>query len=276
MLTMSPVLTQTAEPQDTLATHIHAVERAIQIMHSHLREPLSLADLASAAYLSPAYFNRIFRRQIGIPPVEYLSALRLQTARRLLLATSLSVTDICFEVGYTSPGSFTTRFTQLAGLSPRLVRQYAHRAALPQIVPPAEHAARFSFSPAPDHRHATIPMTRMLQGRITAPPTFHGVIYVGLFTRPIPQGSPVRCAKLYAPGSYQLTSVPDGVYYLLAAAFPVTANLQSYLLPGDNAVYAKSAGPLIMRNGHLVGDPDLVLRPPLLTDPPLVMALPLL
>ena len=87
MLAVSPPFTTVAEPQGSLASHNHAVERTIQIMRAHLREPLTLADLASAAYLSPAYFNRIFRRQIGIPPVEYLSALRLQTARRLLLAT---------------------------------------------------------------------------------------------------------------------------------------------------------------------------------------------
>ncbi|MGZ3585463.1 MAG: helix-turn-helix domain-containing protein [Ktedonobacterales bacterium] len=279
MLAVSPPLTEAAEPQVTLAIHMRAVESAIHVMHTHLREPLTLGDLASAAYLSPAHFNRIFRRQIGIPPVEYLSGLRLQTARRLLLSTSLSVTDICFEVGYTSPGSFTTRFTQLAGLSPRLVRQHAHRAALPLI----EHAAQLSTTldhidhiDRIDHIHNTTHAAHTLQGRISAPPAFQGVIYVGLFTRPIPQGSPIRCAKLYAPGPFRLTGVPDGIYYLLAAAFPVTASLQSYLLPGEKILHAKSASPLIMRNGHLFGDPNLILRPPVLTDPPLVMALPLL
>lgn len=274
MLAVPPPPAEVAEPQVTLATHMRAVERAIHVMRAHLRESLTLGDLASAAYLSPAHFNRIFRRQIGIPPVEYLSGLRLQTARRLLLSTSLSVTDVCFEVGYTSPGSFTTRFTQLAGLSPRLLRQQAHRAALPPIEPSAHYIA--PFPALPDHLHNTIHPAYTLQGQITAPPTFHGVIYVGLFTRPIPQGSPVRCARLYAPGPFRLTGVPDGVYYLLSAAFPVAGNLQSYLLPGENALYAKGTGPLIMRNGRLSGDPNLILRPPLLTDPPLVMALPLL
>ena len=177
-------------------------------------------------------------------------------------------------MGYSSPGSFTTRFTQLAGLSPRILRQQAHRAELPLILPPIDSSARFQVTTR--HLRDRIPVARALQGRITAPPAFNGVIYIGLFTRPIPQGSPVRCAKLYAPGSYQLTAVPDGVYYLLAAAFPITATLQSYLLPGEEGLYAKGAGPLIMRHGRLTGDPNLVLRPPLLTDPPLVMALPLL
>jgi len=109
----------------TLAAHTSAIEQVIQIMHAHLHEPLSLDDLASAACLRPFHFNRVFRRLIGIPPGEFLSALRLQAARQLLLATSLSVTEICFEVGYSSIGSFTSRFTYMVGLPPRLLHQQA-------------------------------------------------------------------------------------------------------------------------------------------------------
>ena len=65
----------------------------------------------------------------------------------------------------------------------------------------------------------------------------------------------MRCTKLSSPGVYLIHDVPDGVYHLRAAAFPVAADPRSPLLPGD---------------------PDLVLQPPRLTDPPLVMGLPLL
>src|SRR5260370_42420128 len=87
-------------------------------MHTHLEEVLALEDLASVACLSPSHFHSVFCRLIGIPPGEFLSALRLQRARHLLLTTSLSVTEICFAVGYTSTGSFTTRFTHRVGPSP--------------------------------------------------------------------------------------------------------------------------------------------------------------
>src|SRR5256714_15274685 len=103
-----PVLSEGAAPHVTFAAQTQAVERAIQTMHTHLDEELTLEDLASVAYLSPSHFHRVFRRLIGIPPGEFLAALRFQTARRLLLTTALSVTEICFEVGYTSIGSFTT------------------------------------------------------------------------------------------------------------------------------------------------------------------------
>ncbi|HEU0001041.1 MAG TPA: AraC family transcriptional regulator, partial [Ktedonobacteraceae bacterium] len=126
MQTATPVFSEDGARHETLAAQMQAVERAIQTMHTHLHEMLTLEDLASVAYLSPSHFHRVFGRLIGIPPGEFLSALRFQAARHLLLTTSLSVTDICFEVGYTSIGSFTSRFTHLVGLSPRLLRQRAH------------------------------------------------------------------------------------------------------------------------------------------------------
>src|SRR6184192_3219945 len=181
-----PVLSEGAAPHVTLAAQTQAVERVIQTMHTHLHEVLTLEDLASVACLSPSHFHRVFCRLIGIPPGEFLSALRFQAARRLLVTTSLIVTDICFEVGYTSTGSFTTRFTHLVGLSPRLLRQRAH--AFEPL--PIEQAEPFPKTPS------GMPMKNALLGRISAPATFRGTIYVGLFPSPIPQGKPVCCTKL--------------------------------------------------------------------------------
>jgi AraC family transcriptional regulator len=266
MRTATPVFREDTARQVTLAAHTQAVERAIQTMHTHLHELLTLEDLASVACLSPSHFNRVFRRLLGIPPGEFLSALRFQAARRLLLTTPLKVTDICFEVGYTSTGSFTSRFTQRVGLSPRLLRQRAH-AFEPLTAEPVELCPM-----AP----SSLPMKHALQGWISAPATFRGAIYVGLFTSPIPQGRPVRCTRLSSPGWYLLHDVPDGVYYLRAAAFPVAADIHSSLLPGEKMLLGNNASALVIRHGQVSGDLDLVLHPPRLTDPPLVMGLPLL
>src|SRR5438552_3162102 len=100
---------------DTLSHRNRAVERVIQMMHERLDEPLCLRTLARIAFLSPYHFHRIFRQITGIPPSQFLTALRLQTAKGLLLTTPRSVTDVCFDVGYNSLGSFITRFTQLVG-----------------------------------------------------------------------------------------------------------------------------------------------------------------
>jgi AraC family transcriptional regulator len=266
MQTTTPVFREDAARPVTLAAQTQAVEHAIQAMHTHLHEVLALEDLASVACLSPSHFHRTFGRLIGIPPGEFLSALRMQAARRLLLTTSLSVTDICFEVGYTSTGSFTSRFTHLVGLSPRQLRQRA-RTFEPLAAEPAEFCLTMSEG---------MPRKHALLGRISAPTTFRGTIYVGLFTGPIPQGAPVRCTTLISPGWYLLNGVPDGVYHLRAAAFPVTADLHSALLPGEKLLLGNNASSLVICHGQVSGDPDLVLHPPRLTDPPLVMGLPLL
>ena len=260
------VLAVDANPLSTAAFHVQAVEQAIQTMHSHFHEALSLEDLADAACLSPYYFNRVFRRIIGIPPVEFLAALRLQKARHLLLTTSLSVTDICFDVGYTSTGTFTTRFTQQAGLSPRLLRQQAREFDLPFVESAGE-------VPILQSQHA---WRNVLSGEVSAPEDFRGVIYLGLFPRPLPQGRPVRCTRLYGSGRYLLGDIPDGVYYLLSAAFPLAGDCQSYCLPGERLLLGRAQTPLIVRAGLIFGEPDVVLRSPRLTDPPLVMALPFL
>jgi AraC-like DNA-binding protein len=266
MQTAPPVFREDATRHVTLAAQRQAVERAIQIMHTHLQEVLTLEDLASVACVSSSHFHRVFCRLIGIPPGEFLAALRFQAARRLLVTTSLSVTEICFEVGYTSIGSFTSRFTHLVGLSPRLLRQRAHR-----FEPPPREPAELCPTTL-----SGISRNNALLGRISAPATFRGTIYVGLFPGPIPQGRPVRCTRLSSPGWYRLHDVPDGVYHLRAAAFPVAADLHASLLPGEKMLLGHNASPLVIGHGQVAGDPDLFLHPPHLFDPPLVMGLPLL
>jgi AraC family transcriptional regulator len=266
MQVAAPDFREDTARQATVVYHTQVVERTIQIMHAHLHELLTLEDLASVAHMSPSYFNRVFRRLIGIPPVEFLAALRFQTARQLLLTTSLSVTDICFEVGYTGIGSFSSRFTQLVGLSPRLLRQKAQA-----FEPLPAELADLSCT-----EFSGIAMKHALLGRISAPASFRGTIYVGLFSSPIPQGRSVRCTKLSSPGLYMIHGIADGVYHLRAAAFPAASDLQSSLLPGEKMLLGNNACPLVICNGHVTGDPDLVLHAPRLIDPPLVMGLPLL
>ena len=68
--------------------------------------------------LTPYHFARIFRNVTGIPPGEFLTAVRLERTKQLLLDTDLGVAEVCFEVGYESVGTFATRFKDLVGLPP--------------------------------------------------------------------------------------------------------------------------------------------------------------
>src|SRR5262249_48625370 len=79
-----------------------------------------------------------FREHTGVSPARFLGALRIEAAKRLLIETDDSILDICLRIGYSSLGSFSTRFTQMVGLSPGRYRQlgqsfYRHLAALLHI-----------------------------------------------------------------------------------------------------------------------------------------------
>ena len=93
------------------------------------REPLDVPTLARAAHLSPAHFSREFRRVFGETPHQYLLTRRLERAAALLRSTDHPVADICFEVGLSSVGSFTTSFRRVYGMTPS-----AYRAAHPPVM----------------------------------------------------------------------------------------------------------------------------------------------
>lgn len=100
--------------------------RARDLADARYGDPLSVADLAAAAGLSPAHFSRAFRQTFGESPHQYLLTRRLERAAALLAATDWSVARICFAVGWESVGSFTTTFRRVHGRAP-----LAYRAACP-------------------------------------------------------------------------------------------------------------------------------------------------
>jgi AraC-like DNA-binding protein len=112
--------------------------RAKDLADARYAEALSVQAMARAARLSPAHFSREFRKAFGEPPHRYLLTRRLERAAALLRSTDRSVADICFLVGLTSVGSFTTSFRRTFGLSPTECRAAhppaASRAQIPTCV----------------------------------------------------------------------------------------------------------------------------------------------
>ncbi len=103
------------------------LHRARDYMHASLGEALTITDIAAVAELSPYHFMRSFKEVFGQRPHAYLTQRRLERARFLLARTDQAVTHICFEVGFESPGAFSSLFHRQTGLSPRAYRQ-RHRA----------------------------------------------------------------------------------------------------------------------------------------------------
>jgi AraC family transcriptional regulator len=91
-------------------------------MDANLDRELPLAEIASAAHLSPFHFSRLFKKLTGSTPHAYLGALRIMRAKELLATTDLSITDVGVRVGYASSSHFTKAFRDATGLSPRAFR----------------------------------------------------------------------------------------------------------------------------------------------------------
>lgn len=108
-------------------------DRLFRLFTAHRRlrddilEPASLGDLAEQAGMSSFHFLRIFRETFGQTPHRLSVEFRLKRAKALLVETDLPVTQICFECGYESLGSFSHLFQKNAGVSPRQYRTNRRR-----------------------------------------------------------------------------------------------------------------------------------------------------
>ena len=96
--------------------------------------PLDVEALAREVHVSAGHLSRQFRAAYGRSPSSYLMTRRIERAMTLLRRGDLSVTDICFEVGFSSLGTFSTRFSELVGVSPSRYRQDAERISIPPCV----------------------------------------------------------------------------------------------------------------------------------------------
>lgn len=103
-----------------------ALRRARDRMDRDYASPLTVADLAHGALMSPAHFSRQFRAAYGETPYSYLMTRRVERAAALLRLGTMSVTEVCWSVGCSSLGSFSARFTELVGLTPTAYRALDH------------------------------------------------------------------------------------------------------------------------------------------------------
>lgn len=255
---------------ETEAQHLKAVQRVVATLREQSDETLSLQQLAEVAIMSPSHLDRVFHRMVGVSPRRYLSAVRLSTAKRLLLNTSLSVLDVCFEVGYRSLGSFTSLFSQRVGLPPSKFRQLVEKDSVriwEQInsrwAPP--RVGSRSHEPG-------------IYGTVSAPEDLRDPIFVGLFGSASPEGPPMACTVLQGPGEFQIQPVAAAQeVYPFAVALSWGGGWESLLLH-DSVVQAGSE----VENGWkipiagMAGPVELRLAPPSGLHPPISVAIPAL
>jgi AraC-like DNA-binding protein len=247
---------------DTVQFHADAVHRVIGAIRERLDDNISLKEMAELAHMSHCHFNRTFRRVTGLPPRRFLSALRVQAATRLLLDTDSTVTDICLEVGYSSLGTFIRRFSGVLGISPMRLRVMQQT--------PIQSLLRHSQTSS---ERATDDSAPSLVGRVQAPASFSGPIFIGLFATAIPEGAPLACTIQYSPGHFRIARVRAGRHYVFAVGLKWPDSLDDYF---NHEFALRGGGELVcMENGE-VDCGEIYLRRALPTDPPILVNLPVL
>lgn len=247
-------------PRDTTTAEVRyrAVVEVVRYMRANLlawNADLSLAALARKGGYSKPHLIQIFEEVTGTTPHHFYSSLRMQKAKELLVFTSASVTQIALDIGYESFSTFSRTFLRYVGMPPQRFREET-TAATPMKFP-LELLARSSRAAETDS----------IAGAVTAPDTPSGVIFIGAFTKGVPQGRPFAGTVLMAPGPFRLVRPAVPRFHLLAAHF---SRLPQQLLSSQTLVPDLVAGLRI--NESSPREPQLALRPLREVDPPLVMA----
>ncbi len=102
------------------------IQPAIDLMESEYDQPITLDEIAKAAYMSVSRFAHLFKEQTGQSPIDYLIGIRINHAKRLLITTDSSCAQICYSVGFNNQSYFTRTFKRLSGMTPRQFRQESH------------------------------------------------------------------------------------------------------------------------------------------------------
>jgi AraC-like DNA-binding protein len=123
--TIVAALLDDPEPQRVAPHVVRLVEDASRYMQEHLAEGIDLSSLSRVVAVSPGYLGRVFKRQMGTTPHQFLIDVRLEAAEGLLAETDLTVTQIAWRVGFASPSHLVTTFRARTGTTPLEFRRRA-------------------------------------------------------------------------------------------------------------------------------------------------------
>jgi AraC-like DNA-binding protein len=115
----------TSPAEDQRLRDLRLLRRVKDRIDRDYAQPLDVEALARGVHLSAGHLSREFKKAYGEAPYSYLMTRRIERAMTLLRKGDLSVTDVCFEVGCQSLGTFSTRFTELVGVPPSVYKQEA-------------------------------------------------------------------------------------------------------------------------------------------------------
>lgn len=235
--------------------HPAVLRSVVAVMRAGATDGMSTLDAADHAGYSPYHFNRLFSASMQVSPGQYLTGLRIEAAKRLLLSDTDSIIEIGAAVGFDSLSSFARRFRVMVGTSPGAFRRLADTVAETTIRP-------FHLG---DPRQAAVVVRPRLPAE--AWPGRAVALWVGWFPKPAPFGLPAGGVLTTSDDEVVLPLSP-GNPWLLSFAVPVHAGVADQLAP-KRPLVARHRLPLVAAatvdlHYEYAGDVDL----PLLTALP--------
>ncbi len=235
MVTVTAPTPHTVRVTGQRDVHEAAARRATRFIAEHATEPITVADMADAAGYSQFHFTRMFAERIRVTPNRYLAGIRFHRAKELLLTGDHSVVDICHEVGFNSPGTFTRRFREEVGVTPSELRRLADSLSETTpgpftLYPPGITEADVSAgAPNPlTGQVGTVTGSVHLPPRLREGPGLETLVWIGFYPAPSPAGLPVTGVLRHGEGTFRLPVVASAPW-LLATAVPATAGPVEHL-----------------------------------------------
>ncbi len=269
---------------ETTADHLAAITRVILRIRANLTERLAVEELAREARMEKSQLHDVFKQLTGTSPGHFQFCLRIQEAKSRLLTTDCSVTDICFDLGYSSGGTFSTKFKDSVGYSPTEFRERAMEFDF--------EAFRSRIGHRQSARHNTA--EPQLRGRLHDPEKPFKNLIVGTYQDHVPLGLPlsstlansadsflVRCPALpaFTMVVFSLPSDCSDTELLCCTNKAILRASHQYRLGRTGVLQTLTEGSLAWQSLFLKDRrsvfqlPNISLRPARLTDPPILTAL---
>ena len=193
-------------------------------MREHADRDLSIEELAARYGYSKFHFSREFKKAIGVTPNEYWAAVKMERSLAELQRSS-SILNAHLRAGYQSTGTFVTAFHKATGFTPG---QYKEELRKLHIL---SEAKRYEREGGRTYTHYSFnrndPQTyqaHRLEVSCHMPDDFKGLIFVGMFTKPLPAEAPILGKAMTRTNRCVIDQIPDGEYYVLACAIRSSAN----------------------------------------------------
>lgn len=206
-----------------------SIQEITEYMREHASRDLTIGELAQYFGYSKFHFSREFKKSIGVTPNEYWAALKMEQSI-LSLDNSTSILNAHLEAGYESTGTFTSNFVKNTGLTPGQFQTEMQRLGLYEVAKGYEAivdgtvATHYSFNrkdPATHQEHR-------LFVECNAPEGFKGLIFVGMFVKPLPNHAPMIGKAMTHTRSCIIDQIPNGEYYPLVCAIKSSLNPLDY------------------------------------------------